>query len=41
CSSNVLFRLVPDAKRCKCVMSMDFATLAACQRTQKPVYGRP
>ncbi|KAK4009433.1 hypothetical protein OUZ56_018546 [Daphnia magna] len=22
-------------------MSMDFATLAGCQRTQKPVYGRP
>ncbi|KAK4028043.1 hypothetical protein OUZ56_017206 [Daphnia magna] len=41
CSANVLCRLAPDAKRCKCAMSMDFATLAGCQRTQKPVYDRP
>ncbi|KAK4004011.1 hypothetical protein OUZ56_005754 [Daphnia magna] len=38
---NVLCRLAPDTKRCKCAMSMDFATLAGCQRTQKPVYDRP
>ncbi|KAK4007796.1 hypothetical protein OUZ56_012948 [Daphnia magna] len=41
CSANVFCRLAPDAKRCKCAMSMDFATLAGCQRTQKPIYDRP